>query len=145
MGANTTRLCLGVVVLVTGIFSESLNRKAVFVDLADKTSPFAGESDCEQRLVHAHVLHDGSVRLNWQDIVKSAGLERRLAEILKTRVERIVFIGADPDVPFGTFLRVVSIAKRQAEFVAIMTPAIAREKGCWTFVRWEHARGRAGK
>jgi biopolymer transport protein ExbD len=108
------------------------------VELADAVPPPFPDSGCEQRLVYVRVLRGDTVVLNWSERLNKSDLPRRLSDIFRTRAERVLFVDAEPAVPFGAFLEIVSMAKAEVQYVAIVTPAMARKKGCWTFVRGKY-------
>jgi biopolymer transport protein TolR len=80
-------------------------------------SPSGGCGD--GRLVVVEVLHDGGLRLNLGDLQLSQ-LETRLYDIFKTRVERVVFIRADPEASFRQVAEVIDIASGQVDYVALI-------------------------
>jgi len=58
-------------------------------------------------------------------------LEGRLHEIFRTRAIAVVFITGSGDLPFRRIAEVIDIASRQADHVAILTPAV-KFNGCVT-------------
>jgi biopolymer transport protein ExbD len=86
------------------------------------------QEDCvdNRRTIVATALRNGDVVLN-QDTVKRANLENRLAEMLRTRAERFLFLKAEPDVPFQEVIEVIDAATKQAAHVAILTPFVDAE------------------
>ena len=77
----------------------------------------------------ANVLHNGSVRLNREDDIQVNALANRLHEIFADTAERVLFLKADPKVPFQSVAEVIDIAQRQVDYVAILTPAVENEPG----------------
>ncbi len=53
---------------------------------------------------------DGTMQIN-QDPIDEANLGARLADIFKTRAERVVFVKGDPDLEFQRIARAIDIAK----------------------------------
>ncbi len=65
---------------------------------------------------------DGSLKIN-QDPVTEDKLGERLAEIFKTRAERVVFVKGDPDLEFAPVARAIDIAHGAGiDKVGLMTP-----------------------
>ena len=65
------------------------------------------------RTVVVQILGDGSkestIKIN-QDDVTLETLEGRLTDIFKIRAEKIMFVRADPDIPFEQVAQVIAIA-----------------------------------
>ena len=65
------------------------------------------------RTVVVQILGDGSkastIKIN-QDDVTLESLEGRLTDIFKIRAEKIMFVRADPDIPFEQVAQVIAIA-----------------------------------
>jgi biopolymer transport protein ExbD len=68
---------------------------------------------------------DGTMRLNMEPITFDT-LEGRLRTVFSFRAEKLLFVKADPDVPFETVARIIEIGSRQA-FVAILTKSVAEQ------------------
>jgi biopolymer transport protein ExbD len=86
--------------------------------------------DCgDGQIVVAHVLQNGSVRLNQEQEIKRNALAKRLHEIFATTAERLLFIKADPDLAFQTVAEIIDIAQSQVDYVGILTPAVENEPG----------------
>lgn len=85
--------------------------------------------DCGDGItILAHVRRNGDVTLNHEE-VKRDQLERRLKEIFGRRVERILFLQADAELPFQDVVNVISTAQTQVEYVALITPSVAAQSG----------------
>ena len=92
--------------------------------------------DCgDGRIVIAHVLQNGGVRLNREDEIKVNALANRLHEIYANTAERVLFLKADPDVPFQSVAEIIDIAQSQVDFVGILTPAVEKEPGLCLSIR----------
>jgi hypothetical protein len=74
------------------------------------------------------VLKGDDVMLN-QMKHKRGELEGLLHNIYKTRVERVVFVVADPDLPFQQIAEVVETAQRHVDYVALVTPSVEKMPG----------------
>jgi biopolymer transport protein ExbD len=74
----------------------------------------------------ARVLPNGRIRMiDWE--VRRGELEERLSSFFRFKVERLLFVEADPSVSFQEVLNVIEIASRQVDHVAVLTPST---KGC---------------
>ncbi|PWU03627.1 MAG: biopolymer transporter ExbD [Terriglobia bacterium] len=74
------------------------------------------------RTVVIVIEKDGSIKIN-QDPVTEDKLGERLAEIFKTRAERVVFVKGDPDLEFAPVARAIDIAHGAGiDKVGLMTP-----------------------
>jgi len=76
------------------------------------------------REIIAHVLHNGDVRLSLDRPLKPSELEFRLRDIFATRVERLLFLKADRGLSFEDAAKVIEIASRQVDHVAIITSSV---------------------
>lgn len=74
------------------------------------------------------VLPGGQVRLNAEQMPRDR-LGRRLHEAFETIAERLVFIKADPDVPFRDVADAISASLDQADYVALLTPGVEKRPG----------------
>jgi biopolymer transport protein TolR len=85
---------------------------------------FSRLGECgDGRIVIVEVLRGGSLRLNSEDVKRDL-LETRLHDIFQTRVERVVFIRADPEVPYGQVAEAIDVASRQVDYVAILPHSV---------------------
>jgi biopolymer transport protein ExbD len=76
------------------------------------------------------VLENGDLRIldgRAPQDVKRSELAQRLEEVFRTRAERLLFVKADPNLPFQSVAEVIDISKPHVNFVALLTPAV--EKG----------------
>jgi biopolymer transport protein TolR len=85
-------------------------------------SNYCGDS----RTTIAHVLENGNVRVLGDGIkdVKRGELASLLEDIFRTRSERVLFIKADPNLPFQSVAEVIDASREQVDFVALMPSAI---------------------
>ena len=82
------------------------------------------EQQDNNRTVVIVIEKDKSIKLN-QDPIDEAHLGDRLAEVFKTRAERVVFVKADGDLPFETVAKAIDIAKGAGiDKIGLMTPKI---------------------
>ena len=77
--------------------------------------------------VIAHVRQNGSVRLNLEEAITRNVLAKRLHELFRTRTERVLFLKADPDLPFQSVAEIIDIAQSEVDYVGILTPAVEKE------------------
>jgi biopolymer transport protein TolR len=113
--------------LLSVIFAATaLTSKGLLVKIAYRPK----ECYDDQRIVVAHVLQNGAVRLNLEEPIKGNALAKRLHEIFATRAERVVFVKGDPDLRFQSVAEIIDIAQSQVDYVAILTPAVEQEPGC---------------
>ena len=77
------------------------------------------------RDVVLEVRPGGRLRLNGEDQERQE-LGRRLEDIFRTRFYRYLFIMGDPNVPFGEVPTVLDVAAAKVDYVAILTPSVAR-------------------
>jgi len=76
------------------------------------------------RTVVIVIEKDKSMKLN-QDPITEATLGVRLADVFKTRAERVVFVKGDKDLDFATVARAIDIAKGVGiDKVGLITPKI---------------------
>ena len=99
----------------SGFFVLVAKRPAV--DLCDQRTTIVDVADARWLRVY-----DGPVA-TWQ----THELEGRLKGIFRTRAQAVVFITGDGDLPFRRIAEVIDIASRQADNVAILTPAVMRQ------------------
>ena len=90
--------------------------------------------DC--RPVVARLLENGSVRLNREDEVKVTALANRLHEVFANTAERLLFIRADPDLPFQSVAKIIEIAQSEVDYLGILTPEVEKEPGVCLSVRF---------
>jgi len=91
--------------------------------------PGAPGACTDSRIIVAHVLNDGHVKLN-SETLDVTNLAARLHEIYDVRAERVLFLQAAPELPFQKVAEVIDIAKKQIEVVAILTPSVEKQP-CW--------------
>lgn len=88
------------------------------------------KTDCgDWQAIVVQVFSDGALRLNREPITLDT-LEGRLKTVFSFRAEKLLFVKADPDVPFGTVAKLIEIGSRQVPMVAILTDAVAKESNC---------------
>jgi hypothetical protein len=68
-----------------------------------------------------HALRDGLVGINREELRRSE-LGARLDVILSTRAEKMVYVTAEADLPFGEVAGLIDIATAHAEHVALLPP-----------------------
>jgi hypothetical protein len=78
------------------------------------------------RDVVLEVLPGGGLKLNGENQTRE-DLARRLEDIFKSRYYRYAFVKGDPNVSFGEVARAIDIASRQVDYMAIVTPSVARK------------------
>lgn len=84
-------------------------------------------SNCgDGRVFVLQIFGDGLLKIN-SEMVTSAGLEDQLREVFRTRAERLLIVKADGDVPFQTVAETIETGRRQADYVALMTPSLEKE------------------
>jgi biopolymer transport protein ExbD len=118
--------------ILTVIFAATARMsKGLPVKIACRSTDYYG--DC--RPVVAHILQNGIVRLNREDEIKVNALANRLHESFATRAERVLFVKADPDVPFQSVAEIIDIAQTEVEYVGILTSAVEKEPGFCLSIR----------
>jgi biopolymer transport protein ExbD len=96
--------------------------QGMWVKLAHAASPPCGDG----RTIVARVLPNDKIMLN-QEENSIGGLEPRLKEIYSTRVDRIIFIYAEPEALFRDVVQVLTVAQRQGIATALVTPKVLSE------------------
>lgn len=92
--------------------------------LVPQPPPPGSKSAANERTVVIILNRDGSMLLNTEPVTEET-LEGRLAEIFKTRAERVVFVKGDPDLEFQHVARAIDKAKGAGiDKVGLMTPAV---------------------
>jgi hypothetical protein len=87
----------------------------------------AGIGECPSRRdIVLHVTPGGGLKLNSEDQNRQQ-LGQRLKAIFAERPEKFVFITADPAASFGEVVAVIETAAKQADYVALVTPSIAKQ------------------
>jgi biopolymer transport protein ExbD len=83
----------------------------------------AVKADCLHATKHitVHAAADGRLFVNGAATPPQA-LARRLREIFAAQSERVVFVSADPDVPFERVVQAIDDAAAQADRVALAAP-----------------------
>ena len=86
------------------------------------------EEICEDgRIIIVRVLANGNVSFNGGELViQRRELADRLREIFKRRVERVLFVEGDPDLPLSNVADVIDISRKEVDLVAILTPTVKR-------------------
>ncbi len=79
--------------------------------------PYCGDG----RVFVIQILGNGSMKLN-TDVTTRDGLATRLHQVFRTRVERLAFLEADPEVSLGRVVDAVDWAHGEAAYVALITP-----------------------
>jgi biopolymer transport protein ExbD len=64
--------------------------------------------------------HD--LRIN-ADPATSSTLVQRLEEIMRTRAERVLFVSAAPELPYGEVAQLIGVVRRVTANVYILTPS----------------------
>jgi len=81
----------------------------------------------DRRDTFLEVLENGDLRIldrGAPQDVKRSELAQRLEEVFRTRAERLLFVKADPNLPFQSVAEVIDISKSHVNFVALLTPAV---------------------
>jgi len=86
------------------------------------------DKDCgDGRTVVARVLGNGKVRLfGWprdEDLGRSEFADR-IRVIYSTRSERLLFLMADPNLPFQSVAEIIDTVEKLVDWVAILTPRV---------------------
>jgi biopolymer transport protein ExbD len=84
-----------------------------------------GEGD---RSIVVHVGRTGRASLNGE-VLQPEELEHRLRDIFSRRAEKLVFVSADPEVPFALVARVIDLANGHVDHVALLTPTVQTAPG----------------
>ena len=90
---------------------------------------FKGNRCGDERLIVANVARKDHTSLNGGDSLNRGELESRLQELFATSAERLLFLEADGDVPFGDVAEVIDIAARHVDYVAVLTRSLEKEPG----------------
>jgi len=78
--------------------------------LVPQPSPNKQENvELENKTVVVQVLMNGKLKIN-QDDTTWENLEGRLADIFKTRAEKVMFVKGDDNIPFANVANVIDIA-----------------------------------
>lgn len=94
--------------------------------------PLAATQECgERREIVVQILRDNSLKINAETVSKE-NLADRLKEIYQVRVERVLFVKADPGASFQEIVSVIDLAKGSVPnlYVALLTPA-SQTAPCW--------------
>jgi len=84
------------------------------------------DKNCGSYVV-ARVLENGKVRILASPQNEDLGRDEfasRLSEVFKNRVERLLFIEADPNLTFQSVAEVIDMSEKIVGFVAILTPSV---------------------
>ncbi len=88
--------------------------------------PNQQQRESDLRTVVIVINKGGSIMIN-QEPVTEAGLGPRLAEIFKTRAERVVFVKGDPDLEYANVARAIDTAHGVGiDKVGLMTEKMAQ-------------------
>ena len=124
--ARTAALIL-TIVLVVGLYARQQPAVAAgyyFYLLEDPPPsgecPFEGDT----RTVVLQMLSDGSIKIN-QDQASDSDFASLLAEIYRTRAEKIIFVMVDLDVPYRTFITRIDELKEHVPgmYMVLITPS----------------------
>lgn len=74
------------------------------------------------RIAVVRALTNGRVLLNTEEM-NLQELGAVLHEVFRERTERVAFLTADDDTPFGNFVRASEVAKQEADYIALMLPS----------------------
>ena len=92
--------------------------------------------DDDQRSIVIHVLEGGKIKLNMEDSDRLK-LGKRLGEVFETRAEQVVFISADPQLPFQDVAQIIDIATKHVDNVALLSPTLKLEPShCLSITPW---------
>jgi biopolymer transport protein ExbD len=86
-------------------------------------------SQCgERRDIVMQISDDDTVRIN-SEAISSESLAESLRERYQVRVERVLFVKADPDVSFQKVIGAIDVARAAVNnlYVALLTPAVEQE------------------
>ncbi len=91
----------------------------------------------DRRDTFVEVLENGDLRIldsgAPQDVRRSE-LGQRLDEVFRTRAERLLFVKADPNLPFQSVAEVIDISTPHVSFIALLTPVV--ESGSCLTIRF---------
>jgi biopolymer transport protein ExbD len=96
-----------------------------FAKIAVKRTNCGGDGP---RTIVVHVAAANQVSINGE-VLPHRGLEQRLREVFSTRAERLLFLTADPDVPFAQVVAAMDLAARHVDHVALLTPSVQQDPG----------------
>ena len=82
--------------------------------------------DCNSRPVVLRALNDRSVQIN-NESIQQADLADRLKQIFRTRVERVLYVTADPNVVYQRFAELIDLGRGLVDYVVILTPSVERQ------------------
>jgi len=92
--------------------------------------------DDDRRSIVIHVLEGGKIKLNMEDSDRLK-LGKRLGEVFETRAEQVVFISADPQLPFQDVAQIIDIATKHVDNVALLSPTLKLEPShCLSITPW---------
>ncbi|MFB3776839.1 MAG: ExbD/TolR family protein [Bryobacteraceae bacterium] len=98
------------VLLIIFMVITPLTPKGLDALVPQPPPPGMKADDTNIRTVVIVLNRDGTMAIN-QDPIDEANLGPRLADIFKTRAERVVFVKGDPDLEFQRIARAIDIAK----------------------------------
>jgi biopolymer transport protein ExbD len=119
--ARTVLIALVILCLILAVKKRSVHSSAGLYVLL----PLAVTQECgERREIVLQILRDKSLKINGET-VSNEDLADRLGEIYQVRVERALFVEADPDASFQEVISVINFAKESVPnlYVVLLTPA----------------------
>ncbi|MBI4464778.1 MAG: biopolymer transporter ExbD [Acidobacteria bacterium] len=102
----------------------TINKSTGFlIDIA--TAPESCPDDVRIVIVTLHNNH--TVQLNCCTTLEMAALRPKVRELFKNRVERVLFVQADPDVPFQQFVDLIDAVRQEVHIVSLITPQVEEQ------------------
>jgi biopolymer transport protein ExbD len=112
------------VLLIIFMVITPLTPKGLETLVPQPAPPNTQPTAADMRTVVIIINKDKSILINTEATDESR-LGERLADIFKTRAERVVFVKGDPDLEFQTVARVIDIAKGAGiDKVGLMTKGV---------------------
>jgi biopolymer transport protein ExbD len=85
----------------------------------------------DRRDIVVQMLSAATLKINSEDL-RPEDLDRRLEEIYRTRAERVMFLLGDGNLSFRDIVEILDTAVKYVDYVALVTPTIARQVGWQT-------------
>jgi len=125
-------------IVLTGIACTRGGRSTglLIIDIASAPdlATLLGTDACgDERYLVAVAKGHAQVKLNMGPAVPSTEAVQRIHEVMRFRAQKVVFVKADADVPWGQFVEMVDRVWPEADVVSIVTPrveALAAQRYC---------------